>query len=72
MPRSSRHPLDFFLTASFCLFAFTSLAMEPYVVFPVDLPMVVLINVPYTIVPLLLAWRVRRSTPFSTTVEALG
>ena len=30
-----------------------------------NLPMVVLVNVPYTIVPLLLAWRVRRPLPFA-------
>ena len=30
-----------------------------------NLPMVVLVNVPYTLVPLLLAWRMRRPRPFA-------
>ncbi|MFN7952714.1 MAG: emopamil-binding family protein [bacterium] len=34
-----------------------------------DLPMVVLVNVPYTVVPLVLAARLRRSPPFTTTAS---
>lgn len=30
-----------------------------------NLPMVLLVNIPYTLVPLLLMWRVRRPRPFS-------
>lgn len=36
-PSLRERPLDLFLVACFCLFAFTSLVMEMYIVFDVDL-----------------------------------
>ena len=70
-----QRPFDAFLVFWFCVFSISSFVYSTLVYFgwefldpanraEADLLAVFLVNVPYTIVPLLLIWRVRKPSPF--------
>ena len=73
-----RRPLDAFLLFWFCLFAVSSLVYFGYEFLDeanrseANLLAVFLVNVPYTIIPLLLMWRMRRPDPFGATGRPSG